>query len=278
MQTQAVPAGSPRISPNLSLRRENRTPPRRPGSPSLLWSTAVGPQVASLISDFPGASGPDEPTPPPVTADGTGTYCQQDADCPGDGVDLCLSESGAGFCTREGSATGECQAPDVCCHSCSEMAAPMLPFEGSACVPGDDAITAVDWKLGRERRRQRMRRRRRQRRSLSRATSSRPSRRGSARPSGGPETAAPAARVALAERVATERQASRDRRAPTAQMGSPSPSWTADADEGRRSTSDHRHQAGSCCAAALRRPRAGARYESPDRPRRPTLPRRARLG
>ena len=103
-----------------------------------------GLQVAPLISDVPDASGQGEPTPPPVTADGTGTLCQQDADCPGDGVELCLSEGGgAGFCTREGCGAGECQAPYLCCHSCSPMAAPMLPFEGSACLPGDDAVTSI---------------------------------------------------------------------------------------------------------------------------------------
>lgn len=102
-----------------------------------------GLKVAPLVSDVPGASGQDGNTPPPVTADGTGTLCRQDADCPGDGVDLCLSDGGAGFCTREGCATGECQDPYLCCHSCSDMAAPLLPFEGSACFPGDESITTV---------------------------------------------------------------------------------------------------------------------------------------
>ncbi len=81
-------------------------------------------------------SGGDGPM--PVTDDGTGTLCQTDDDCPGDGVDKCLTDGGAGgFCTREGCGAGECESPYLCCHDCSEMVADMLPFEGSACLPGD---------------------------------------------------------------------------------------------------------------------------------------------
>ncbi len=72
----------------------------------------------------------------PVTADGTGTVCESDADCPGDGVETCLSDgSGPGFCTREGCGAGECQSPYLCCRECAAMVAARLPFEGSACLP-----------------------------------------------------------------------------------------------------------------------------------------------
>jgi hypothetical protein len=77
-------------------------------------------------------------SPPPVTQDGTGTLCQTDENCPGNGVDKCLTDGGAGgFCTREGCGAGECQSPYVCCHDCAEAVAVMLPFSGSACLPGD---------------------------------------------------------------------------------------------------------------------------------------------
>lgn len=80
--------------------------------------------------------GPGAGSPPPVTADGVGTLCMSDADCPGGGVDTCLSGGGgAGFCTREGCGAGECQSPYLCCHDCAEAVAAMLPFEGSACLP-----------------------------------------------------------------------------------------------------------------------------------------------
>lgn len=72
----------------------------------------------------------------PVTDDGIGTICSADADCPGDGVDTCLSEGGGpGFCTREGCGAGECGAPYACCRDCAEALAAMLPFDGSACLP-----------------------------------------------------------------------------------------------------------------------------------------------
>jgi hypothetical protein len=77
---------------------------------------------------------------PVVTADGTGTICKTDSDCPGKGVDKCLSDgSAAGFCTREGCAAGECQSPYLCCHDCAAAVAPMLPFKGSACLPKEAA-------------------------------------------------------------------------------------------------------------------------------------------
>ncbi len=72
----------------------------------------------------------------PVTADGTGTLCKTDADCPKEGATKCLNPKGkGGFCTNEGCAAGSCQGSYVCCHSCSSMAAPKLPFKGSACFP-----------------------------------------------------------------------------------------------------------------------------------------------
>jgi hypothetical protein len=79
-------------------------------------------------------------TPPEVTPDGTGSICQMDEECPGNGVDTCLSGGGgAGFCTREGCGAGECQGSYLCCRECSDVVADMLPFEGSACLPGDAA-------------------------------------------------------------------------------------------------------------------------------------------
>ncbi|MEL7371681.1 MAG: hypothetical protein AAFN74_22345 [Myxococcota bacterium] len=99
------------------------------------WSEAFLLPVAADISMLPGAPASDTMV-PPVTADGTGTLCQQDGDCPGDGVDTCFSAGEpTGFCTREGCLGGDCQAPYVCCRACSDLVASMLPFDGSACLP-----------------------------------------------------------------------------------------------------------------------------------------------
>lgn len=101
---------------------------------------AYGVAVNALISSFPGGEGggDDTPTPPPVTPDGMGTPCLSDADCPGDGVDTCISDgSSTGFCTREACGAGECESPYACCRDCSDLVASMLPFEGSACFPED---------------------------------------------------------------------------------------------------------------------------------------------
>jgi ribonuclease Z len=74
----------------------------------------------------------------PVTPDGTGTLCKTDNDCSGIIANKCLKKDGEfGFCTREGCNANECQAPYVCCHDCSNFVSAMLPFEGSACLPGD---------------------------------------------------------------------------------------------------------------------------------------------
>lgn len=89
-----------------------------------------------MLSRIPYADG-DPGSLLPVTVDGVGTLCSSDIDCPGDGVDKCLSEGGTGFCTREGCGAGECEAPYVCCHDCAEAVTAMLPFEGSACFPDD---------------------------------------------------------------------------------------------------------------------------------------------
>ena len=59
------------------------------------------------LSSIP--SGSDDSGVLPVAEDGTGTPCETDADCPGDGVDLCITEGSAtGFCTREGCVAGDC--------------------------------------------------------------------------------------------------------------------------------------------------------------------------
>jgi pimeloyl-ACP methyl ester carboxylesterase len=80
----------------------------------------------------------------PVLDDGTGTPCSSDADCQSLDASHCLLASGLGYCTVEGCAGGECGAPYVCCYDCSEVALPMLPFNGSACIPeaGTGMLTA----------------------------------------------------------------------------------------------------------------------------------------
>ena len=95
---------------------------------------AYGLTTFPMISAIPGSEGPG-PMLPPVTPDGTGTLCQMDVDCPGDGVNKCLTDGAGGFCTREGCGAGECQSPYACCHDCNEAIASMLPFDGSACLP-----------------------------------------------------------------------------------------------------------------------------------------------
>ena len=73
----------------------------------------------------------------PVLADGTGTPCSGDVDCQDLDAGHCLVSSGTGgYCTIEGCAGGGCGTPYVCCHDCNPAVAPMLPFEGSACIPG----------------------------------------------------------------------------------------------------------------------------------------------
>ena len=79
----------------------------------------------------------------PVLDDGTGTLCSSDADCEGLDPSHCLIATGLGFCTVEGCAGGDCGAPYVCCFGCSPAAAPMLPFEGSACIPETEAVTGL---------------------------------------------------------------------------------------------------------------------------------------
>ncbi len=96
------------------------------------------------LSAIPGAPAAAGSTPPPVTDDGTGTLCEADDECPGDGVDKCVVAEGAtGFCTRQGCGAGDCEAPYVCCRGCSEVVAAFLPFSGSACFPGDQVERLV---------------------------------------------------------------------------------------------------------------------------------------
>ena len=71
----------------------------------------------------------------PISGDGTGTPCTTDADCAGLTASHCLVGSQQSFCTVEGCTSGMCGDSYLCCHSCNAAAAPLLPFEESACVP-----------------------------------------------------------------------------------------------------------------------------------------------
>ncbi|MBW2700142.1 MAG: hypothetical protein JRF33_04930 [Deltaproteobacteria bacterium] len=97
------------------------------------YSLVTYPQLLA-IPGAPGGGG----EPPPVTDDGTGTLCQADDDCPGNGVETCIKPEGdTGFCSRQGCEAGDCEAPYLCCRQCNEAIAAFLPFTGSACFPGD---------------------------------------------------------------------------------------------------------------------------------------------
>jgi hypothetical protein len=50
-----------------------------------------------------------------VTPDGTGTLCQTDDDCPGDGL-ICLGDGSGGFCTVQDCASDGCEGSYLCCH------------------------------------------------------------------------------------------------------------------------------------------------------------------
>jgi hypothetical protein len=87
-----------------------------------------------VINNIPDGSDdtPSDPLLPPVTDTGVGTICTSDADCVG--IGFCLSDgNGRGFCSRM-CGSGECGESYVCCHSCSDLAAPLLPFTESACI------------------------------------------------------------------------------------------------------------------------------------------------
>ena len=86
-----------------------------------------------IINSFPdGSDDPGDLGFLPITDTGVGTICTSDADCVG--IGFCLSDgSGPGFCSRV-CGSGECGDPYVCCSACSEAAAPLLPFSGSACM------------------------------------------------------------------------------------------------------------------------------------------------
>lgn len=89
------------------------------------------------LSSIPYADIDGSTAPPEVTPNGTGTLCQEDADCPDERF-LCLSDGGAGgFCTLEGCAPGACEGSYVCCHDCNPAMSSQLPFEGSACFPSE---------------------------------------------------------------------------------------------------------------------------------------------
>jgi haloalkane dehalogenase len=98
------------------------------------------------ISEIPGSPSSENSQLLPVTIDGTGTLCKTDKDCPGNGVNKCLTNGGEfGFCTREGCNAGDCQAPYVFCYNCNAFVASMLPFDGSACLLNDkvDQLTSA---------------------------------------------------------------------------------------------------------------------------------------
>ena len=78
---------------------------------------------------------------PPIVEDGTGTPCTEDAGCEGLDAAHCLTAGGTGMCAVEGCQGGSCGAPYVCCFDCNPLAAPMPPFEGSACLP--EAMTGM---------------------------------------------------------------------------------------------------------------------------------------
>jgi haloalkane dehalogenase len=72
----------------------------------------------------------------PIAPDGTGTLCADDTECAALTAKKCVSVLGAtGFCTVEGCTAGSCADKYVCCHDCNPAAAPLLPFNGSACFP-----------------------------------------------------------------------------------------------------------------------------------------------
>ncbi len=87
-----------------------------------------------FINNIPDASDDSEAPPllPPITDTGVGTICTSDADCVG--IGFCLTDGNSpGICSRV-CGSGECGDSYVCCHSCSEFAAPLLPFSESACM------------------------------------------------------------------------------------------------------------------------------------------------
>jgi hypothetical protein len=92
-----------------------------------------------MLSQIPYADGiTGGGSPLEVTENGVGTLCTTDEECPGNGVETCITAAGAaGFCTSEGCGAGECESPYLCCHDCAEAVAAMLPFAGSACLPGN---------------------------------------------------------------------------------------------------------------------------------------------
>jgi len=98
------------------------------------YGLVTHPMISTISGDEGGGGG--GLALPPVTNDGTGTLCQTDADCPGNGVDKCFKpDSDAGFCSREGCVVGQCETPYLCCRDCSPVVASLLPFEGSICLP-----------------------------------------------------------------------------------------------------------------------------------------------
>ena len=102
-----------------------------------------GAEIASRLVDFilgdaPSGGDYEATCGLPVAADGTGTPCTEDADCSALVANACIAPVGSvGFCSVEGCSAGSCLDIYVCCHDCNPAAAPMLPFEGSACFAPD---------------------------------------------------------------------------------------------------------------------------------------------
>ncbi len=97
----------------------------------------IGARLVDFIQSTTPTGGDYEPTCElPIAADGTGTPCTDDTDCSALVADTCISQSGSGgFCSVEGCNAGSCLETYVCCHDCNPFAAPLLPFDGSACFP-----------------------------------------------------------------------------------------------------------------------------------------------
>ncbi|MEM1414561.1 MAG: haloalkane dehalogenase [Myxococcota bacterium] len=103
------------------------------------WMAGEDTYVADFVPDCEGGGAL------PITEAGTGTPCVDDAECEGLEASACVRLEEAGFCSIEGCGAGECGMSYLCCRECNPAVAPMLPFEGSACLPEaiSDALTTM---------------------------------------------------------------------------------------------------------------------------------------